>query len=100
EDEILQQRRATQAGLEAVLVVGNRHALVGGQALAGAVVAYAGQRTGGGVLAGNGRSTGLAGLVALADGAGRGSGGRRRLVLAFRRSQGARATMLGGLVGV
>lgn len=38
-DEIFKQRRPTIAGLEGVLVVGDLHALVGAQRLAGGVAA-------------------------------------------------------------
>ena len=44
QDEVLEQRRAAQPGLQRVLVVGDRHALVGRQRLAAAVDARTRQR--------------------------------------------------------
>ena len=38
-DEVFQQRRATGADFQGVLVVGNLHALIGPQGLAGGVIA-------------------------------------------------------------
>jgi len=38
-DEIFEQRRPTVAGLESVLVVGDLHALIGAQRLAGGIAA-------------------------------------------------------------
>jgi hypothetical protein len=52
QDEVFQQRRAAQAGLQRVLVVGDRHALVGGEHLALRVDPHAVQRLDGRVHAG------------------------------------------------
>ena len=45
-DEVLEQRRPAQAGLERVLVVGDRHALVGGEHAAARVDTHAVERAG------------------------------------------------------
>ena len=49
QDEVFQQRRAAQAKLERVLVVGNCHALVGGEHLACRINAHLVERGYGGV---------------------------------------------------
>ena len=45
EDEILQQRRPAQPGLERILIVGDRHALIGGQRASAGIDAHAIERT-------------------------------------------------------
>ena len=71
EDEVLEQRRPAQAGLERDLVVGDRHALVGGEDAVGRVHPDAVERADGRVLADRRpAAAGLLGSVALADGAG------------------------------
>ena len=99
QDEILQQCRPAQTRLETVLVVRDRHRLVGGHVPARAVVARPLQRRGIGVLAcGRGGADLCAGVrFARRTGACR-SGGFRK-VFALRGH--ARGTaVLGGLVGV
>ena len=49
QDEVFKQGRAAQAELEGILVVGNRHALIGGEHLAGRINAHPVQRANGGV---------------------------------------------------
>ena len=49
QDEIFEQRGPAQAGLERVLVVGDRHALIGGQHPAAGIDAHAIERADGGV---------------------------------------------------
>ena len=70
-DEVLEQRRAAQARLQRVLVVGDRHALVGRERAVGRIDAHAIERADGRVLA-DVRPTAadLVGAVQLGDGAG------------------------------
>ena len=76
EDEVLEQRRPAQARLQRVLVVGDRHALVGRQLAARRVDAHAVERPLVGVAAERGfASAGLGRRGALGDGA----GGRDRI---------------------
>ena len=56
EDEVLEQRRPAQAGFERVLIVADRHALIGGQLPIGGVHAHAIQRADGLVGANRGSS--------------------------------------------
>ncbi len=51
EDEVLEERRPAQAGLERALIVANRHALIGGQLLIGGVHAHPVERSNGLVVA-------------------------------------------------
>ena len=49
QDEVFEQRRSAQPGLEGILVVGDRHALVGGEHTAGRIGAHAVERRVGGI---------------------------------------------------
>ena len=70
QDEIFKQRRPAQAGFERVLVVGDRHALIGGQRLIGIVDADAVQRPNEGIHPFHWlRGAGLRRSVVLGDGA-------------------------------
>ncbi len=100
QDEILEQRGPTQTGLQAVLVVRHRHALVGGQAAITGIVAHAQQRAAAGVHARQRRFAGLSGVVALAHRAGGRVRRGRWNMLALRRIQRMFQTVLGRLAGV
>ena len=70
QDEVFEQRRPAQPRLQRILVVRDRHALIGGQRAAGRVDAYAIERTSRGVLAdARPAAAGLVGTVQLGDGA-------------------------------
>ncbi|MGY4515198.1 hypothetical protein ACVWWW_000766 [Lysobacter sp. HA18] len=70
QDEVLEQRGTAQAGLQRVLVVRNRHALVGGERLTGRIDAHAIERIHRRVLADAGGRTGLVVDVDLGERAG------------------------------
>ena len=56
QDEVFEQRRPAQPGFQGILVVGNRHALVGGENAIGRVRAHAIERSVGGVESHGGRA--------------------------------------------
>ena len=85
QDEVFEQRGTTQSGLERVLVVGDRHALVGGQHLARGIGTYSIERVDGRVDTGAGRGARLVAGVALRQRAGADSRRGRRYMSAFRR---------------
>jgi hypothetical protein len=89
QDEVFQRGRAAQADLQRVLVVGNRHTLVGGQVAVGRVHAHAVERGDGRVLAL--RRVAAADFVRagdLAAGAAGGGVGRRLVMLTLERDSG------------
>ena len=75
QDEVLEQRRPARAGLQGVLVVGDRHALVGGEHLARRVHSHAVQRIDGRVHALGGCGSRLRRGIGLRE---RAAGGRAR----------------------
>ena len=85
QDEVFEQRGTAQSGLERVLVVGDRDALVGGQHLARGIGTYSIERVDGRVDTGAGRGARLVAGVALRQRAGADSRRGRRYMSAFRR---------------
>ena len=57
QDEVFEQRRPAEAGLEGVLIVTDRHSEVGGQGLPGAIRAHTIERRDGLILTNGWRST-------------------------------------------
>ena len=100
-DEVLEQRRASQPRLQRILIVRNRHALIGGERSGGRVDTDAIERTGRGVLA-DGRTTAadLVRAVQLANGAGPDNRIRGLDRRPLRRRERRAGLVFGGLVGI
>jgi len=100
QDEILEQGGPAQPGLERMLVVGDEHALVGGERLACGVDPKPVERADGQVVAGGRGPPRLAGRIRLGQGTGTDEVRWRCRVLSLQRHGRVFTSVLGRLVGV
>ena len=100
EDEVFQQRRATNAVLQRILVIGNGHALVGGQHLPARVHADPVQRRDGSVHALRRHAAGLVAVVGFRQSAAANQTRRRFDRGTCRWGYAIGHTVLGFLVGI